>query len=101
MDNSEPTIQQATTAREHAKVDEVDRSGHARPSRLTGFFAEGAHEAPGRAEPFQQWYAALRAARKELTVFADSGHRPLFEQPHQFVTFMTDTVLAHTAKAQR
>lgn len=64
------------------------------------YFVEGAHEAPGRAEPFQQWYAALRAPRKELTVLEHSGHRPLFEQPHQFVTFMTDTVLAQTTRGQ-
>jgi pimeloyl-ACP methyl ester carboxylesterase len=46
--------------------------------------------------PFQQWYAALSAPHKELTVLNSSGHRPLFEQPEQFVAFMTETVLAQT-----
>ncbi|MEO5746209.1 MAG: hypothetical protein ABIQ53_16700, partial [Terracoccus sp.] len=65
------------------------------------YFVEGAHEAPGRAKPFQQWYAGLSAPRKALTVLAGSGHRPLFEQPKEFVAFMTDTVLAQTATAPR
>lgn len=65
------------------------------------YFVEGAHEARGRAEPFQQWYAALSAPRKELAVLATSGHRPLFEQPKEFVAFMKDTVLAQTATVRR
>lgn len=45
---------------------------------------------------FEQWYAALSAPRKELAVLDTSGHRPLFEQPEEFVAFMTGTVLART-----
>ena len=36
------------------------------------------------------------APPKELTVLATSGHRPLFEQPDEFVDYMVDTVLAGT-----
>ncbi len=61
------------------------------------FFVQGAHEARGRAEPFAEWYRALRAPTKDLTVLATSGHRPLFEQPDEFVDYMDDTVLAQTA----
>lgn len=61
------------------------------------FFAQGAHEADGRAEPFAEWYPMLDAPTKQLTVFDTSGHRPLFEQPDRFVEFMVDTVLAGTA----
>jgi len=32
-------------------------------------------------------------------VFDTSGHRPLFEQPDEFVTYMVDTVLANTTDA--
>ncbi len=60
------------------------------------FFVQGAHEARGRAEPFAEWYAALDAPFKDLVVLATSGHRPLFEQPDEFVGYMTDTVLAVT-----
>ena len=60
------------------------------------FFVEGAHEARGRAEPFAEWYSMLNAPTKDLTVFDTSGHRPLFEQPDEFVAYMVGTVLAET-----
>ena len=56
------------------------------------FFVQGAHEARGRAEPFGQWFAQLTAPTKELVVLDRSGHRPLFEQPDQFVAFMAARV---------
>ena len=52
------------------------------------FLAEGRHEAPGRAEPAEQWFTALDAPVKERTVFETSGHRPMFEQPAEFHRFM-------------
>lgn len=61
------------------------------------YFVQGAHEARGRAEPFSEWYAALDAPTKDLVVLGTSGHRPLFEQPDEFVAYMVDTVLAETA----
>ena len=64
------------------------------------FFAQGAHEADGRAEPFAEWYASLDAPIKGQVVFDTSGHRPLFEQPDRFVAFMVDTVLAETARTR-
>jgi proline iminopeptidase len=60
------------------------------------FFVEGVHEARGRAEPFAEWYSMLTAPNKDLMVFDTSGHRPLFEQPDNFVTYMVGTVLAET-----
>lgn len=62
------------------------------------YFAQGAHEAGGRAVLFEEWYQALDAPTKELAVFSTSGHRPLFEQPDQFVELMTGTVLADTTR---
>ena len=56
------------------------------------FFVQGAHEARGRAEPFGQWFAQLTAPTQELVVLDRSGHRPLFEQPDQFVAFMAARV---------
>lgn len=58
------------------------------------YFVQGAHEADGRAEPFQDWYGMLSAPDKDLTRLATSGHRPLFEQPDEFVSYMKNTVLA-------
>lgn len=58
------------------------------------FFVQGAHEADGRAELFDDWYPMVEAPIKDLTVLDTSGHRPLFEQPDEFVDYMVDTVLA-------
>ncbi len=62
------------------------------------FFVEGAHEAGGRAQPFAQWYPMIHAPIKDLTVLDTSGHRPLWEQPNEFVDYMVNTVLAQTEK---
>lgn len=62
------------------------------------YLVEGAHEVPGRSDLAKQRFAMLQAPRKELVVFATSGHRPLFEQPDEFTAHMTDTVLAQTAE---
>jgi pimeloyl-ACP methyl ester carboxylesterase len=64
------------------------------------FFVEGAHEAGGRAEPFEDWYPNVEAPIKELAVLDTSGHRPLFEQPDEFVDYMVDTVLARTQDSE-
>ena len=63
------------------------------------FFVQGAHEADGRAEIFAEWYPMVDAPIKDLVVLDTSGHRPLFEQPDEFVAYMTDTVLVETALA--
>lgn len=61
------------------------------------FFVQGAHEADGRAEPFADWYPMTSAPTKDLTFLDTSGHRPLWEQPDEFVHYMVTTVLAQTA----
>jgi proline iminopeptidase len=61
------------------------------------YFVQGAHEADGRADVFAEWYPDVRAPVKDMVVFETSGHRPLFEQPDEFVDYMVDTVLAQTA----
>ncbi len=64
------------------------------------YIVQGAHEARGRAEPFAEWFAALTAPTKDLKVLATAGHRPLFEQPKDFVEFMNTTVLEGTGSSQ-
>ncbi len=61
------------------------------------FFVQGAHEAGGRAELFDEWYPNVAAPIKDMTVLDTSGHRPLWEQPDEFVDYMVDTVLAETS----
>ncbi len=48
----------------------------------------GAHEARGRAEPAQEWFATLEAPSKELIIIEHAGHRALFDQPAAFATLM-------------
>ena len=61
------------------------------------FFVQGADEADGRADVFEEWYPMVDAPTKDVTYLATSGHRPLFEQPAEFVAYMVETVLAQTA----
>ena len=76
----------------YPRIQGVDLRRDAPSLEVPVFFVQGAHEARGRAEPFAQWYTALTAPRKELVVLDTSGHRPLFEQPEEFVEVMTGTV---------
>ncbi len=61
------------------------------------YFVQGAHEARGRAELFEQWYPMIDAPTKDVTVLETSGHRPLWEQPDEFVDYLTSTVLPETS----
>jgi proline iminopeptidase len=58
------------------------------------FVMMGRHEARGRTEPAEEWFARLDAPHKEWIEFDTSGHRPLFEQPAAFHRAMVDRVLA-------
>jgi pimeloyl-ACP methyl ester carboxylesterase len=61
------------------------------------FFVQGAYEAPGRAELFDDWYPLVDAPVKDRLVLGTSGHRPLFEQPQEFTDYLTDVVLPRTS----
>ncbi len=39
----------------------------------------------------------IEAPVKDMVVFDSSGHRPLWEQPDEFVDYMVGTVLAQTS----
>ncbi|MEU4221589.1 alpha/beta hydrolase, partial [Actinoplanes sp. NPDC026623] len=60
------------------------------------YFVQGGHEMRGLAVPFAQWYAALAAPAKHLTVLERGGHRAAFEQPEEFAAVL-DEVLAQTS----
>ncbi len=64
------------------------------------FFVQGAHEARGRSDLFEDWYPMIKAPTKELTVLPTSGHRPLWEQPEEFVDFMVNTVLVQATSEE-
>lgn len=57
------------------------------------WFVQGGDEMRGLAVLFDQWYAALQAPAKHLTVIPGAGHRVLFEEPDRFAAVL-DQVLA-------
>lgn len=80
----------------YPQLQEIDFRDTATEFEVPMFFVQGAHEADGRAEPFDEWYPMVDAPTKDLVVLDTSGHRPLFEQPDEFVDYMNTTVLAQT-----
>jgi hypothetical protein len=60
------------------------------------YLMQGRHEARGRAQLADDWFARLQAPRKQLFTFELSGHRPFAQEPARFHQMMTSTVLAET-----
>lgn len=89
-----------TFAALYPQLQEIDFRRTATNLDVPVFFVQGAHEADGRSEPFAEWFEQLEAPSTDLVVFETSGHRPLFEQPDEFVTYMNDVVLARTMDDQ-
>jgi pimeloyl-ACP methyl ester carboxylesterase len=58
------------------------------------YIVTGAHEARGRAVLAQEWFEILKAPSKELFVFENSGHRPIFEEPAAFAEVMQQVLAA-------
>jgi len=85
-----------TFAALYPQLQDIDFRESATTFEVPLFFVQGAHEADGRAEPFAEWYPMIDAPTKDVVVLDTSGHRPLFEQPDEFVAYMEDTVLART-----
>jgi pimeloyl-ACP methyl ester carboxylesterase len=81
----------------YPQIRDIDFRDSARTLPVPVFFVEGAHEAAGRLQPFNEWYGELQAPHKERVTFATSGHRPLFEQPGEFVAYVSGPVLQTTA----
>jgi proline iminopeptidase len=80
----------------YPQIQDVDLRTRATRLDVPVYLVQGAHEAPGRARPAEQWFALLDAPDKTLVTFDASGHRPLWEQPDRFHDLMA-TVLAETA----
>ena len=87
-----------TFAALYPQLQDIDFRTSATTFQVPMFFVQGAHEAAGRAEPFAEWYPMIDAPTKDLAVLDTSGHRPLWEQPDEFVDYMVGTVLAETTR---
>ncbi|HEX5616384.1 MAG TPA: alpha/beta hydrolase [Acidimicrobiia bacterium] len=86
-----------TFAALYPQLQDIDFRRTATELPVPAFFVQGAHEADGRQQPFQQWYSTLRAPAKDVVYLDTSGHRPMFEQPDAFIAYLVDTVLPRTA----
>ncbi len=80
----------------YPQLQDVDFRETATDFAVPMFFVQGAHEADGRADLFDEWFPMIDAPIKDVQILATSGHRPLWEQPDEFVDYMVDTVLAET-----
>lgn len=85
-----------TFAALYPQLQEVDFRESATDVEVPMYFVQGAHEARARTEPFEEWYSMVEAPTKDRVVLDTSGHRPMWEQPEQFVDYMVDTVLEQT-----
>lgn len=89
-----------TFAALYPQLQDIDFRRSATSFTVPVFFVQGAHETPGRARPFDDWYPRVSAPVKDRVVFDSSGHRPLFEQPREFVDYLTEVVLPRTTAAR-
>lgn len=86
-----------TFAALYPQLQGIDFRQSATDFEIPMYFVQGAHEARGRAQLFEQWYATVSAPTKDVAVLDTSGHRPLWEQPDEFVDYLVGTVLPQTS----
>lgn len=85
-----------TFAALYPQLQDIDFREDAVDFEVPMYFVQGAHEAGGRAELFEEWYPMITAPTKDLVVLDTSGHRPLWEQPDESVDYLVNTVLHQT-----
>ncbi len=74
----------------YPQLQETDLRRQAPRLEVPVLLVEGAHEARGRAEPRDAWFAGLAAPAKEQVELGTSGHRGIFEQPEAFRSAVVD-----------
>jgi proline iminopeptidase len=83
----------------YPQLQDIDFRADATRFDIPVFFVQGAHEADSRALLFDEWFPTVDAPIKDGTELQTSGHRPLWEQPDQFVDYMVDVVLTQAPPA--
>lgn len=81
-----------TFATLYPQLQEIDFRTDVTSLEVPYYMVIGAHEARGRSVLANEWFEMLSAPSKEKIVFNHSGHRPLFEQPDDFASVMTDVM---------
>ena len=61
------------------------------------YFVLGRHDVSTDPGAAHRYYEALRAPRKGLVWFEQSGRSPMHEEPERFLRVLTDTVVPETA----
>lgn len=87
-----------TFAALYPQLQDIDFRESAVDFEVPMYFVQGAHEADGRSRLFEEWYPMITAPTKDVVVLDTSGHRPLWEQPEEFVDYLVGTVLQQTAR---
>ena len=81
----------------YPQIQDVDFRQDVKKLDVPVYIVLGKYEARGRATLAEEWFEILEAPSKELILFEQSGHRPLFEEPGEFAKVM-DRVLEETNK---
>ena len=86
-----------TFAALYPQLQDVDFRKTATEFEVPMFFVQERMRPAVERKPFADWYPMIQAPVKDMVVFDSSGHRPLWEQPDEFVDYMVGTVLAQTS----
>lgn len=78
-----------TFAALYPQLQDIDFRATATDLEVPVYMVLGAHEARGRAEPADEWFAMLDAPSKERIVFPAAGHRAQFDRPADFAALLS------------
>ncbi|MFN0284222.1 MAG: alpha/beta fold hydrolase [Kineosporiaceae bacterium] len=85
-----------TFAAMYPQLQEVDFRRDVPRMEVPVYVVQGVHEAAGRADLAEEWFAGLRSPSKLLVRFDSSGHTPHLDEPGRFADFMAEVVLEQT-----
>ena len=77
-----------TFAAIYPQLQDIDFRNQAAQLQIPIYLVQGRHEARGRAVLAQERFDTVDAPTKKWIEFAQSGHRPLFEEPDRFAEVM-------------
>lgn len=81
-----------TNATLYPQLQDIDFREDVRRLEVPYYMVLGEHEARGRAVLADEWFGMVQAPSKERFTFEESGHRPNFDRPADFVAVMTQVL---------